>query len=188
MRFCPYYPHFVSDLDKLRLSNCEFRENRCSESHILLKSVNEIIPCFLHFASDLDRLCKGAVYKSSISDDVSENCFSGNCSLLKLVNELSTFIVRFGWSLYMLSHLMPSSACEFPENRLREGRTFLMELYLRVNHAQVCMLPRAVYHLHSYSHSSTEFPLMCTVLFCTFKCNFLLSHPRYTYVYKEPVS
>lgn len=40
----------------IMLNGCEFRENRCSEEHTLLRAQMKICHCFLLFSPDLDRI------------------------------------------------------------------------------------------------------------------------------------
>lgn len=57
MNFCLYFPHLLTDQLKFNTGNVhavsfsssEFHKNGCSDSHILLKSVNRVFPRFLRF-------------------------------------------------------------------------------------------------------------------------------------------
>lgn len=57
INFYQNIPHFLSDLgqiqmdnlNKMLMSKCQLKENQCSVSHNLLKSVNEILPVLSSF-------------------------------------------------------------------------------------------------------------------------------------------
>jgi hypothetical protein len=71
------------------LSSCEFRENWCSDSCTLLENVNEILPCFIHFSSDLDTFDAEDIYKNT------SNCCEFSANLLGEWHTLRTSVNLF---------------------------------------------------------------------------------------------
>jgi hypothetical protein len=76
MKFCLHFLHLSSDVEKVRhrdvqetlFSKCEFRENRSSENHTLLRVIYEFHP---HLLSDL-----GEIRYKNFAHDTADNCVS----------------------------------------------------------------------------------------------------------------
>jgi hypothetical protein len=98
-----YFPHFLigtGNLHVMRVSPCEYHENRHSKSHTLLQDVNAAYRNFLRFPSYLQFDTEKKKKKKIFSDfGLGENRPRENHTLLKGVNEFSsarsTFFARF---------------------------------------------------------------------------------------------
>ena len=60
-----YIKHGTEVLHIMPFINYELRDSRSNESYILLKGLKDILPVFLRFSSNLDRI----PYKSSVSSN-----------------------------------------------------------------------------------------------------------------------
>jgi hypothetical protein len=72
----------TDNVHMMPLSDCNFRENPCNESHTLLMGVNYIAPVFVHFSLNLDIIGTVDVHKNLSHDcEFHVNWHSESCTL-----------------------------------------------------------------------------------------------------------
>ena len=93
----------VEDIHIMPSCNCEFRENRCSDS---LKGVNKILSVLSTFLSDLDKIWYTRCPKKKLSRHY-EFCKSHNLltGVNKFLSLFSTFIILFEFRYTRSAHI-----------------------------------------------------------------------------------
>jgi hypothetical protein len=113
---------FGTDICMMLLISCEFRENRCRESHTFLTSVNEILLIFyaLFFCPICIKFGTG---------DLQRNLRS-NCKFSENWRTSHTYEYCLIWMQFGIRDLalMLFSICEFRENWFREGHNLVMSI------------------------------------------------------------